>query len=45
MHGIKDKMEEIQLKYVEIYCVDNYYFHGLRHRIRDTVNVRLVIDL
>ena len=33
---IIDKMEEIQLKYIEIYCVDSYYFHGLRHRIFDT---------
>ena len=35
-------MKEIQLKYIEIYCVDSYYFHGLRHRIlilRDTTNV------
>ena len=34
--GIIDKMEEIQLKYIEIYYVDSYYFHGLRHRILDT---------
>ena len=34
--GIIDKMEEIQLKYIEIYCVDSYYFHGVRHRILDT---------
>ena len=34
--GIIDEMEEIQLKYIEIYCVDSYYFHGLRHRILDT---------
>ena len=32
-------MEEIQLKYIEIYCAVCYYFHGLRHRIRDTTNV------
>ena len=38
-------MKEIQLKYIEIYCVDCYYFHGLRRRIRDTTNVRLIIDL
>ena len=31
-------MEEIQLKYIEIYCVHCYYFHGPR-RIRDTTNV------
>ena len=36
--GIIDKMEEIQLKYIEIYFVDNY-FHDLRHRILDTTNV------
>ena len=34
--GIIDKMEEIQLKYIEIYCVDSYHFHCLRHRILDT---------
>ena len=35
--GIIDKMEEIQLKYIEIHCVDSYYFHALRHRILDTM--------
>ena len=34
--GIIDKMAEIQLKYIEIYYVDSYYFHGLKHRILDT---------
>ena len=34
--GIIDKMEEIQLKYIEIHFVDSYYFHGLRHCILDT---------
>ena len=34
--GIIDKIEVIQLKYIEIYCVDSYYCHGLRHRILDT---------
>ena len=34
--GIIDKMEEIQLKYIEIHCVDSDYFHGLRHCILDT---------
>ena len=42
--GIIDKMAEIQLKYIEIYSVHCYYFHGSR-RIRDTDNVRLIIDL
>ena len=37
-------MEEIQLKYIEIYCVDCYHFYGSR-RIRDTDNVRLIMDL
>ena len=36
--GIIDKMAEILLKYIEIYCVYCYYFHGPR-RIRDTTNV------
>ena len=31
-------MKEIQLKYIDIYCVHCYYFHGPR-RIRDTANV------
>ena len=31
-------MKEIQLKYIEIYCVHCYYFHGPR-RIPDTTNV------
>ena len=43
--GIKDKIEEIQLKYIEIYCVDCYYLHGTRRRIRDTTKVRLIVDL
>ena len=34
-----DKIEEIQLKYIEIYCVDCCYFHGPKCRIRDTTNV------
>ena len=42
--GIKDKMEEIQLKYIETYCANCYYFHGPR-RIRDTTNLILFIDL
>ena len=42
--GILDKMAEIQLKYIEIYCVDCQYFHGPM-RIRDTDNGRLIIDL
>ena len=42
--GIIDEMAEIQLEYIEIYCVGSYYFHGPRH-IRDTDNVRLIIDL
>ena len=31
-------MKEIQLKYIEIYCVHCYNFHGPR-RIPDTTNV------
>ena len=38
-------MEEIPLKYIEINCVNCYYIHGPRRRIRDTTNVRLIIDL
>ena len=30
-------MKKILLKYIEIYCVHCYYFHGLR-RIPDTTN-------
>ena len=37
-------MEEIQLKYIEIYCADCYYFHGPK-RVCDTANVILIIDL
>ena len=37
-------MEEIQLKYIEIYCVNCYYFPGPM-RILDTGKVRLPIDL
>ena len=37
-------MKEIRLKYIDVYCVD-CYFHDLRHRVHDTTNVRLIIDL
>ena len=43
--GIKGKIEEILIKYIEMNCVNCYYFHDPRRRICDTTNVRLTIDL